>query len=322
MSRVGFVAIGRNEGERLVACLASLRAAGGPIVYVDSGSQDASVAHAGDAGAHVVALDMSLPFTAARARNAGAERLFAVAQDTDYIQFIDGDCTLDPQWPAAAAAYLDGAPHAGVVCGRLRERHPEASLFNRLCDIEWNVPPGETDQCGGIAMMRRAAFAEAGGFNPALIAGEEPELCVRLREKGWSIFRLPQDMALHDAAMTRFSQWRRRATRAGYAYAEVSALHARSPKRIWARETRRALLWSALAPAAILGAAVSPLALSALLAYPAQGARIYLRERRRLGRDAAAFAALSVVGKFAEAFGALKYYARGRRAVGALIEYK
>jgi len=44
------VVIGRNEGERLVACLASL---GGEIrraVYVDSGSTDGSVAAARAAG--------------------------------------------------------------------------------------------------------------------------------------------------------------------------------------------------------------------------------------------------------------------------------
>ena len=323
MSRVGYVVIGRNEGERLIACLASLRAMRGSVVYVDSGSRDDSIANAREAGADVVALDMSAPFTAARARNAGAARLAAIAPDTAYIQFIDGDCVLDARWTTIASAFLDRTPGAAVACGRLRERFPQASLYNRLCDLEWDTPIGETESCGGIAMMRRSNFEAVGGFNAALVAGEEPELCLRLRERGAIIMRLDAEMALHDAAMTRFSQWRKRATRAGYAFSEISSLHKGSAKRIWARETKRALLWAGLAPAALLGALVHPAALLALLLYPAQFVRLWLRNRARLGRDAPAFAALSVIGKFAEAFGIARHaLARMRNRSGALIEYK
>ena len=42
---VGLVAIGRNEGERLRACLASARGAAQRLVYVDSGSTDDTVGH-------------------------------------------------------------------------------------------------------------------------------------------------------------------------------------------------------------------------------------------------------------------------------------
>jgi GT2 family glycosyltransferase len=323
VSRVGYVVIGRNEGERLVACLASLEALKGAVVYVDSGSRDESIMNARKSGADIVALDMSTPFTAARARNAGAKRLVSIEPHTDYIQFIDGDCVLNPAWPGVAVEFLDRSPLAAVACGRLRERFPDASLYNRLCDLEWDTPIGETDACGGIAMFRRKSFESVGGFNEALVAGEEPELCLRLREKGAIIMRLDADMALHDAAMTRFSQWRRRATRAGYAFSEISSLHRKSPKRIWARETLRAVLWAGLLPATLLGALVSPAALLALLLYPAQYVRILLRNRARLGRDAPAFAALSVIGKFAEGLGVIKHrWAQLRGRSGSLIEYK
>lgn len=73
---VAAVAIGRNEGARLVACLESMVGRVDPIIYVDSGSTDNSVAEARARGAEVVELDMSIPFTAARARNAGAARAF------------------------------------------------------------------------------------------------------------------------------------------------------------------------------------------------------------------------------------------------------
>lgn len=320
--KVGFVAIGRNEGERLIRCLASLAREGGPIVYVDSGSTDGSVAAAEAAGAVVRALDMSSPFTAARARNAGLAHLASIAPDTDYVQFIDGDCELVSGWAAAARAYLDAHPEAAAVCGRLRERRPEASIYNRLCDAEWATPPGDAVACGGIAMMRRGAVELAGGFRESLIAGEEPELCVRLREAGWRIRRLDAEMASHDAAMHRFGQWWRRMVRGGYAFAEVSRLHRASPKRIWARETARALLWSALAPLALLLGLLHPAFLLLLLAYPAQVLRLTLRDRR--GRtDAFILALFSVLSKFPESLGVLRYWlSRLLRRGPRLIEYK
>lgn len=321
---VGFVVIGRNEGERLVACLRSLPAASvAPVVYVDSGSTDASIANAGSKGADVVRLDMSIPFTAARARNAGARRLIETARPR-YLQFIDGDCALAPGWLETAAAFLDSQSDVAVVCGRRRERHPDASLYNRLCDLEWASPVGEALYCGGDALIRADALEAAGFYDERLVAGEEPELCLRLREKGWRIWRLDAEMTSHDAAITRFRQWWTRAARAGHAYAEVAALHRRSPLRIWRRETARAILWAAIAPVSILLAlTVSPWFLAALALYPAQAVRLFLLWRGRLKRDAAPWAILSIIGKFAEAAGAMKYYAQrlaGRRS--GLFEYK
>lgn len=324
MSAIGVVVIGRNEGERLLASLDSLKAAGGdPVVYVDSGSSDGSAAAAKARGAIVVSLDIGLAFTAARARNAGLQRLQEIAPGAELVQFIDGDCTLDRDWLPKAAAFLGQNTGVAAVCGRRRERYPEASLYNRLCDIEWNTAVGEAAQCGGDALMRIAAVKSVGGYRDDLIAGEEPELCVRLRAKGHRIWRLDAAMTLHDAAMTRFAQWWRRSTRSGHAFAEVSDVHKGSPVGIWRVETRRALLWAGLGPAAlILGGAISPVILVALLAYPAQVGRLYGRYRRD-GDDALVRAALTVLGKFAEAKGVLTYWARrigvGRRA---LIEYK
>lgn len=320
----GFVAIGRNEGERLIACLSSLRDAGARnIVYVDSGSTDGSVKAATDLGADVVALDMTIAFTAARARNAGARRLIETSNPR-FIQFIDGDCALSPGWISRAREFLDANPEVAVVCGRRRERHPEASLYNRLCDAEWDTPIGEAIACGGDALMRADALKAAGFYNEGLVAGEEPELCLRIRERGLKIWRIDAEMTLHDAAMTKFSQWWTRTRRAGHAFAEVSALHRRSPKRIWARETMRALIWSSIAPAVLLlGLFASPLFYAGLAAYPAQALRLYLLYRERLGDAAAPAAALSVIGKFAETSGALAFYAGrlgGKRA--GLFEYK
>lgn len=314
--RIGAIVIGRNEGPRLVACLASIPTEVAPVIYVDSGSTDDSVAAAKAAGATVVTLDMSRPFTAARARNAGLDA-FNQHGGSDLVQFIDGDCTLQPGWIDAARAAFLAHPKAAVVCGRRRERAPDASVWNRLCDSEWDTPVGEARACGGDALMRGEAVTAVGGFDATLIAGEEPELCLRLRAKGWQVWRIAAEMTLHDAAMTRFSQWWKRCRRAGHAFAEGAAMHGATPERHWVAETRRALVWGAGLPlVAVVGLLVSPWAALILLAYPLQA----LRLMRRFGRERGAFLLLA---KLPEALGVLEYHLnrlRHRRA--GLIEYK
>lgn len=312
---VDAVVIGRNEGARLMACLASLQGQVGHVVYVDSGSTDGSVAAARAAGAEVVELDMSLPFTAARARNAGLRALESLAPD--FVQFVDGDCVLQADWIGAALAAFARNPSAVVVCGRRRERFPEASIYNAMADLEWNTPVGETLACGGDALMRFAAVHAVGGFRDGLIAGEEPELCLRLRRQGGRILRIDAEMTMHDAALLRFGQWWTRMVRSGHAFAEGAALHGAGPERHWVAQTRRAVLWGAVGPLVIVAAAlIYPLCWTLALVYPAQVVRLSLRQ-------GPTWAFLTVVGRFAEAQGALGFYVNrllGRRR--GLIEYK
>lgn len=321
VATVDAVVIGRNEGTRLLACLDSLQGQVRRVVYVDSGSTDGSVAAATAAGAQVVLLDTTHPFTAARARNAGFDAL--AADPPEFVQFLDGDCSMDPRWIEVALPVMQGRPDLAVVCGRRRERFPDASVYNRLADAEWDTPVGAAKACGGDALMRYAALRQAGGYRADLIAGEEPELCLRLARAGWGIWRLDAEMTLHDAAMTRFSQWWNRARRAGFAFAEGAALHGRGPERHWIAETRRAVLWGAVLPlATLLGTLlIHPLWLALLLAWPLQMVR--LARRWGGGRGAWERAMFTVLGKLPEALGVLGYWfgrLSGRRR--GLIEYK
>ena len=319
---IGAVIIGRNEGDRLGLCLVSVGAQIEHIVYVDSGSDDNSVERAHRAGAVVVELDMTKPFTAARARNAGLEAL-KEHQNVEFVQFIDGDCELQEGWIEVATEFLVNHSDAAVVFGRRRERHPDASIYNRLCDWEWDTPVGMVDACGGDTLMRVAALNDVDGFDPNLIAGEEPELCVRLRAWRWQIWRLDHEMTLHDAAMTRFGQWWKRTRRAGHAFAEGAAMHGLPPERHWVEETRKALKWGLFLPLFILITTwfFTPSALFLLLLYPFQ----ILRLARREGGNKEAWerAVLLVVGKFAEMTGVLEYWLRRvLKRQGQLIEYK
>ncbi|MBZ8119281.1 glycosyltransferase family 2 protein [Roseovarius sp. LXJ103] len=306
------IVIGRNEGARLVVSLASLKGEVASVIYVDSGSSDGSVSAAKAAGAQVVALDMGKPFTAARARNAGL-----TLADTEFVFFLDGDCRAVPGFVADAIACLEAHPQVVVVCGRRREIAPEASVYNALADREWDGPSGAVKACGGDAVMRAAAVRALDGYNPALIAGEEPDLCLRLRAQGWGIWRLDRDMTLHDADMHRFEQWWQRAMRAGHAFAEGAMLHGAAPERHWVAETRRALLWGAVLPLALLTLSFTvSWGWLLWLVYPAQ----VLRLSRRGGW---AWGFFTVLGKFAEARGAVGYYWRRLRGGEVrIIEYK
>jgi GT2 family glycosyltransferase len=323
-SRFAVVAIGRNEGERLRKCLESALARAARVVYVDSGSTDGSVDMARKLGVEVVSLDMRVPFTAARARNEGFQRLRELAPDLDYVQFVDGDCEIVAGWLEKSAAFLDAHRDVAVVCGRRRERHPERSVYNMLCDIEWDSPIGEARACGGDALMRIDAFTAMNGYRAGLIAGEEPELCVRLRAAGWRIWRLDAEMTLHDAAITRFEQWWKRMTRSGHAFAEGAYLHGAPPERHWVRESRSARIWGLAVPLGVLVLALcfGPWAFVLLLIYPLQVVRLAARGARS-ARENWWYAGSLVLGKFPEMLGQLKFlYHRYLGGQSRLIEYK
>jgi GT2 family glycosyltransferase len=338
MAAVGCVVIGRNEGERLKRCIASMeRQPVRPIVYVDSGSTDGSFEYAQSRGAVAIALDLSRPFTMGRARNTGFRELMQRASDLDYVQFVDGDCEVDDGWVLHARDWLQAHPELAAVCGVIRERDPHATVYNRLFDMELRGPLGAIDACGGVAMYRANDFAISGGFDERMIAGEEPELCLRLRRAGRGIWRIPQPMALHDADMRSFKQWWLRAVRCGHAYADGFALQGRTAERHNLHAMLRCLilgpLLSIAAASGILFGMIVPnasqIALGAIallaVAWLKVGASSY-RDRRRVGDprpDCALYGVSCVVAKLPEALGVLKFARNrltGRRA--QLIEYR
>jgi GT2 family glycosyltransferase len=330
LTDTGAVVIGRNEGAALHACLYSIAPRVAAVVYVDSGSTDDSVAFAKEQNVHVVELDTTTPFTAARARDAGLSKLLEINPDLTFVQFVDGDCEVDEHWLDTAHDALTDPdnPKLAVVCGRRRERFPDATKYNRHCDMEWNTPVGEAKACGGDAMMRIKTYQQAGGFNTSLICGEEPELCIRLRQAGFTIQRLDAEMTLHDAKMTTFNQFWKRSVRGGWAYAQGAAMHGKPPERHCVRQSRNTWLYGAILPISMLAIAWPTYGISlALLAV------IYTRHIIKVQNDrvqkgdnpkhAWAYARLTTLAKLPEALGQAQYWLtriRGKQAT--IIEYK
>lgn len=328
MQQIAAVVIGRNEGDNLKLSLQSVRLAGLSVVYADSGSTDGSAALARDLGFRTVELDPSRPFSAARGRNEGLEEALKHGS-VEFVLFLDGDCILQPDFPPAAVRIFEQNPDCAIVTGHLSERHPEASIYNRLCAIEWRGPAGKIENMnglGGIMLARVSALREVGGFNEQAIAGEEPDLGVRLGLAGYSVIKIDRDMASHDAQMTRFSQWWTRAVRGGHALAHRYARHGRTRFKDGVRELRSDLFWGLALPLLILVLLWPTRGLSLLLAvaYPLQGWRMYRRYLRSglSPGDASLATRFILLGKFAEVVGIMRYCVNRVRGRFHIIEYK
>lgn len=311
LTKVGIVVIGRNEGERLSRSLKSALQNGSPVIYVDSGSEDNSVEIAESLGAQTEVLDTARPFTAARARNAGFRYLTSRHPKLEFIQFVDGDCEIASRWIHAAAGYMASHPEVGVVCGELTERDARSSIYKRLCAMEWKGPVGRINKTGGNALVRVHALKSEGGYDEQLVAGEEAEMCARLRGAGWEICRIAHAMAVHDADIGSFGQWWRRGVRSGYAYAVGVGYNRPSKRRHQVREATSIMVWGGVLPlfGALLAWPTNGLSLVLLGLYGLLWCRIAWTRLKQddTTADAALYATFCVIAKFAQLIGVVRY---------------
>lgn len=325
----GIVVIGRNEGPRLRRCLESALRTARPIVYVDSGSSDGSVALAVALGIETLELERSRPFSAARARNEGFDRLLAKFPGIGCVQFLDADCTLFAGWLEAAAQALAADARRAAVIGELMECAPSIGIYSRLSALEWRSAPA--DPCNpaslvGIAMMRVDVFRKLGGFRPEMIAGEDPELGVRIGLAGYKVTRIACPMATHDADITRFGQWWRRAVRAGHAIGQRSDLNGKSAARDCVRERNSTVFWAIVLPLIVASSAPasSGASLVLLAAYPALWLRVWQRrwDGGDTGGDAVLYATFVLIAKFANAVGLARFFLNKLAGRYEIMEYK
>jgi len=239
---VSVVIIGLNEekllGNSLAAVIGSkINDFDIEIIYVDSGSIDRSLDIA-NSFSQVTSYKLSCEdVSAAKARNLGAKQ----AKGT-FIQFVDGDSELDANWLTFAYRHLSQHSNTACVFGALEESHPESNIYTKVCSFDWYIPPGEYRLCGGNAFWRKSYLEDANFFDETLSAGEEPDLCYRVRQLGGRIFCIDAPMVKHDLEMNSFVEYWQRGVINGKAYAAIGLRYRNHKEKLWFKEMLRNFL--------------------------------------------------------------------------------
>jgi len=309
-SDIGIVIIGRNEAARLDATFKPVISTSYSIIYVDSASTDTSLQIAKNYNLATLYLSDDACLCAARSRNAGFKELHKMVSTLEYVQFVDGDTVLFPEWIEQAYAFLKENPHVAVVEGVLEEKEPRSSFSKRIFQMEWEHQKGEVQATGGNCMIRRKAFSEVEGYNEHLVAGEEPEMCYRMREKGWKIYNLGIPMGVHDSAHESFLPLLKRMMRTGYSFQQLSLLHKGKKERLFYRENLSNWVYGGLLPLLILlFLPWYPWVSGALLmVYPLLFIKIYTHLNNPWSpANKASYALFCIVSKFPGFIGACQY---------------
>jgi Glycosyl transferase family group 2 len=312
---------------------AAIRSAGDgrAIVFVAVGGAPDATATAKGAGAVIAEGSERSFIPAGRARNAGYRQLKKIAPHLEYVQFVDADAALDPDWIATAEKFMARRPEVSIVTGAIK-----SLSGSRLS----HAPTGSRDnaddegeiQCvyGGSALMRVESFEAAGGFRGDLLTAETVDLCIRLRRRGARIWRLDEAMAICRSAVKPGGWWAQSRQR-GFDNAYCASLHGGPPERLGMMDTVLAVLWGFLFPTAVISAALlgalvamkfSPatppiLIAGAILAFGAGvfvfriAAAVVIRGLFKLSSWKTAFA--TVTGRFPEFLGACKLWFGAKR---------
>jgi cellulose synthase/poly-beta-1,6-N-acetylglucosamine synthase-like glycosyltransferase len=199
-------------------------------------------------------------------------------------------------------------------------------------DLEWIIPPGLIDSCGGDAVFRGSALERTGGFNPELIAGEEPDLCRRIRSNEGLILRIDVPMTGHDLAIFTWRQYWLRALRTGHAFAEVSSLSRNTKHPLWIAESRRNMVNGVLYCGGLITALAASLitrswlyigAFLAICAIRVLRTAFKFRWKSRSRWELFLFGVHSHVQQIPILFGQIKYWMHTKeKSPAELIEYK
>jgi len=135
----------------------------------------------------------------------------------DLVLFLDGDMELCQGWLRKALEVLRQQPDVAVVTGLVVDRplHTERSDTFVVEQVDAPVRLTDVKHGGGAALYRRAVLNEVGPFNPHFYSDEEPELCVRIRRRGYRVVELDCPAVCHytephEAISTLLARWKRK----------------------------------------------------------------------------------------------------------------
>lgn len=227
---VGAVVVNYEAGAALVRCVASLRVAGAsPVVVVDNGSRDGSLAALADADADAVLVPTGRNLGYGTAANRGVAHL---EDQIDAVLVCNPDLEIAPDALRRLAAALLEYPDAAVVGPTIREpdgaRYPSTRRFPSYAtavghalfglfwpDNRWSrayrqeeaaeLPADAGDApevdwvSGACFLVRREAFSSVSGFDEGyFMYVEDLDLCWRLRRAGWSVRYVADAEVVHE----------------------------------------------------------------------------------------------------------------------------
>lgn len=228
LSDVTVIVPAKNAARSIDACLAALAAnlpgASREIIVVDNGSTDDTVQRARGHGVRVLEVPQGF---VSRIRNEGAR-----SASGGIVAFIDADCLVLPEWYDAVVTGL-ADPSVGIVgC-----RH-EVPADATWCQSVWHEAQMRREAEGdrvsyvpaGNCAMRRELFLTLNGFDERLETGEDPDLCVRVAQRGYRVATVRTMRCIHLgepatlAAVFRRERWHGRGARFFYAGGRVAAV--------------------------------------------------------------------------------------------------
>jgi O-antigen biosynthesis protein len=217
--RISVVVCSYNGAATIGDCCEALGALDYPdyeVVVVDDGSSDATGEIAAGYGLRVIRTENR---GLSSARNTGWREATG-----EIVAYTDDDAAPDRDWlHHLARSFLDGG-HAGVGgpnvappgagrTARCVSNAPGNPTHVLLSDREAEHIPG----CNSA--FRRDVLEAVGGFDPRFrVAGDDVDLCWRIRERGWTLGFSPAAMVFHRPRGSIAAYWRQQR---GYGRAEA-----------------------------------------------------------------------------------------------------
>jgi ABC-type multidrug transport system fused ATPase/permease subunit/GT2 family glycosyltransferase len=252
--RVSVVVCVHNGASTIRECLEALRHLDYPdyeVLVVDDGSTDATSSLAAEYDVRLFKTDN---------RGLGAARNLGIEAATgEIVAFVDGDAYPDPQWLRYLAHSFVTTDYVGVggpnlspvgdsLVAECVDRSPGNPVTVLLTDQEAEHIPG----CN--MAYRKASLQAIGCFDPRFrVAGDDVDICWRLRERGWTLGYNPAAFVWHHRRSTLFAYWKQQK---GYGKAEA-LLERKWPEkynatgnvtwsgRVYGKGLTRALQWNA-----------------------------------------------------------------------------
>jgi N-acetylglucosaminyl-diphospho-decaprenol L-rhamnosyltransferase len=224
MPGIGIVIVTYNSGLEIGDCLDAALASGAEVVVVDNASSDGTVAEIARRGVRLIANSDNHGFAAA------ANQGFAVL-NCEYVLLLNPDSvlqsSLEPLREACELKKAAGAggcllsaeeqPQVGFMVRELpraRDLILEALVLNRVfprnranrtyraLDVDYTRRQTVGQPAGAFLMLRRAVWAELGGFAEDFFPlwFEDADFCRRATDRGYVFYFVPEAVAKHTGA--------------------------------------------------------------------------------------------------------------------------